>query len=127
MSSYSLMHAAAGLVYDAGAARLSLAPRLMQDNFKSFFTAAKGWGSISQQRNARIQRNSIDVRYGNLEIKEFTVDISHKKTRPAQIAFDAGGERSKGNATFGNGKCSIALAKPVTLSEGGKFNVVLSW
>ncbi|MCC6793649.1 MAG: twin-arginine translocation signal domain-containing protein [Candidatus Hydrogenedentes bacterium] len=127
MSSYSLMHAAAGLVYDAGVSRLSMSPRLMQDNFKSFFTAARGWGSISQQRNARIQRNSIDLRYGNLEIREFAVDISHKKTRPAQIAFDAGGERSKGNATFADGKCSIVLAKPVTLSEGGKFNVVLSW
>ncbi len=127
MSSYSLMHAAAGFVYDAGTAKLSMSPRLMQDNFKSFFTAAQGWGSISQLRSARIQRNSIEVRYGSLVIKEFVVDVSHTKAKPAQVAFEAGGERSKGRATLADGKCSVALARPVTLSEGSKFNVVVSW
>ncbi|NUM55952.1 MAG: twin-arginine translocation signal domain-containing protein [Candidatus Hydrogenedentes bacterium] len=126
MSSYSLMHAAAGLVYDAGAARISMAPRLMQHNFKAFFTAANGWGSLSQLRNNKLQRNSVEVRYGTVELKEFVVETSHTTSRP-QVAFEAGREKARGTATFTGGACRIALHKPIVLESGDSMNVVLSW
>lgn len=127
MSSYSLMHAAAGLVYDAGAARIAMAPRLTPENFKAFFTSARGWGSLSQLRNDRLQRNSVEVRYGTLELKEFVVDVSHRQSKPAQVAFQAGSARPRGRASFADGKCKVALAEPIRLGEGGTFSVVVSW
>ena len=127
MSSYSLMHGAAGLVYDAGAARISMAPRLMPENFKAFFSAAQGWGSLSQLRSGKIQRNSVEVRYGTVELKEFAVDVSHAKSKPAHVAFEAKREKSKGVATFSKGTCTIAFNKPVQLGVGDSINVVLSW
>ncbi|MBM3290327.1 MAG: hypothetical protein FJY92_09265, partial [Candidatus Hydrogenedentes bacterium] len=125
MSSYSLLHAAAGLVYDAGAARLSMAPRLMPDNFKAFFTAAEGWGSLVQQCDARAQRNGIEMRYGKIVLKEFSVDLARAKTKPARVVMDAARQKVKGSASIANGRCVVTFAKPITLEQGDKLGVAL--
>ena len=127
MSSYSLLHAAAGFVYDAGAARLAMAPRLMPDNFKAFFTAAQGWGSVSQRRDGRTQRNGIELRYGTLELEELVIDTSHAKSKPARITVDAARQKTRAKATAADGRCTIAFARPIRLTEGDQLGVTLSW
>lgn len=127
MSSYSLMHAAAGLVYDAGAARLAISPRIAPENFKAFFTASRGWGSLSQQRHGRTQRNGIEIRYGTLDLREITLDVSHAKERPRHIAINTNRGPVQGVAKFATGKCTLALKSPVEIREGGTLNVQLIW
>src|SRR5881397_3957504 len=49
LASWGCLIALSGFVYDGPAGRLGFAPRWQQENFKAFFTAAEGWGSLSQK------------------------------------------------------------------------------
>ncbi len=61
LASWGVLLAIQDYKYDGPAKYFSYAPKLQQNNFKSFFTAAEGWGNIEQQRTAGSQTNTISV------------------------------------------------------------------
>ena len=75
LASWGVLTALAGFEYDGPAGRLTISPRVQQDDFACFFIAAEGWGTIAQKRSARIQVNSIDVKWGRLRLAELAVDL----------------------------------------------------
>lgn len=87
MSAYALLHAAAGLDYDAGAQRLALAPRFNRDDFKTFFSTGSGWGVISLARKGATARCKIEVHGGEVALRELQID------HPARSAKALGGVR----------------------------------
>ena len=50
LASWGCLIAVSGFVYDGPAGRLGFAPRWQAENFRAFFTAAEGWGTIEQVR-----------------------------------------------------------------------------
>lgn len=70
MSSGGLLPAAQGLILDGPAGLLGFAPRWQPDNHRSFYLAAEGWGLFSQQITPTEQRETIEVRYGRLRLRE---------------------------------------------------------
>lgn len=124
MSSYSLMTAAAGLLYDAESGSLTLAPRITPENYKGFFVGSKGWGSVSQQREKGRQRNAVSVRYGELTLTELTLecppDLKGVRTRVMRRRGPV-----RGKVQFAEGKCTVTFSKPVHLSQGEELQVEL--
>ncbi|HRK34034.1 MAG TPA: GH116 family glycosyl hydrolase, partial [Candidatus Hydrogenedentes bacterium] len=127
MSSYSLLHAAAGFVYDAGTASISFAPRVTPDNFKSFFTASNGWGSMSQQRGANRQQNMLELRYGNLSLRSLSIALSETKGRPAQVLLSMDQRKVACNARFRQNSCIMSFAKPLDMSFGDTLRIDILW
>jgi uncharacterized protein (DUF608 family) len=122
MSSYSLMTAAAGLVYDAGNRSLAFAPRLTPDNFKGFFAAGSGWGTVSQRRIGGQQRNSVVIRYGAVTLSALTVGCPPElRGKPVRVSLK--GEPVRATARFEDGNCMIALREAIALSPVGEFRV----
>ncbi|MEW6071394.1 MAG: GH116 family glycosyl hydrolase [Planctomycetota bacterium] len=62
MASYGVFLAACGFEYDGPRRHLGFAPRLRPDDFRAAFTAAEGWGSLRQARDAAGLRAAIEVR-----------------------------------------------------------------
>ena len=123
MSSYSLLLAASGFGLDAATGTLSYAPRLIQDDFKAFFTSGQCWGSLSQQRTPHEQRNRISVDYGQLELRCLEIEPSQKVDAAAQ--FELKGPRNPRllKKLFDKGKCRLVLAAPVLLRAGDYLEV----
>ena len=49
MASWNCLISVSGYIYDGPAGRIGFAPRMMPEDFKCFFTAAEGWGSLAQK------------------------------------------------------------------------------
>ena len=75
MASWGCLIALCGFVYDGPAGRLGFAPRWQHDNFKAFFTAAEGWGTLHQTRRANSQTNRIDVKHGSVRLRELIFEL----------------------------------------------------
>lgn len=75
LASWGVLLALQDMQYDGPAKSISFAPQIQKDNFKSFFTAAEGWGNIEQRRTGKEQSNSITVAYGNLRLQSFSVNV----------------------------------------------------
>ncbi|WP_372847394.1 GH116 family glycosyl hydrolase, partial [Pontiella sp.] len=74
MASYGAFLAMCGYRYDGPEGKLAFGPRMQQEDFRAGFTAAEGWGCFGQNVANGKQSASIDLRYGQLALKEFALD-----------------------------------------------------
>lgn len=75
MASWGVLLALQNMQYDGPAKQMAFAPRILKDNFKSFFTAAEGWGNIEQTIDSNNQSNTIQISYGKLRLQELAVEM----------------------------------------------------
>lgn len=75
MASYGAFLAACGYEYHGPKGYLAFAPRLTPDAFRAAFTAAEGWGTFTQTREASIQRETIAVKWGKLTLKTLAFEL----------------------------------------------------
>lgn len=99
LASWGVLLALEDFNYDGPAKSIAFTPKVQQDNFKSFFTAAEGWGNIAQKRTTGQQVNTISLAYGNLRLtnialstagqaKKVTVNINGKEISSSFIQKD---------------------------------------
>ena len=70
MSSWGVLSAVQDYWYDGPQGVISFAPRIKPDNYKGFFTAAEGWGNITQTIAGGKQSSGIDLKYGRLVLQK---------------------------------------------------------
>ncbi|MCA8952468.1 MAG: hypothetical protein KDE27_23355 [Planctomycetes bacterium] len=68
LASWSCLLALAGFECDVPAGSFGFAPRLAPDDFRAFFSAGTGWGTIAQRRADGRQTQEITVLEGELAI-----------------------------------------------------------
>ncbi|KYP14195.1 GH116 family glycosyl hydrolase, partial [Flavihumibacter sp. CACIAM 22H1] len=87
LASWGVLLALQDYTYDGPAKRLSFAPRMQPDQFKSFFTAAEGWGNITQTRTGNEQENTIKIAWGKLSLQSIGLKTA---SRPASVTARIG-------------------------------------
>ncbi|GAA5507413.1 GH116 family glycosyl hydrolase [Novipirellula caenicola] len=120
MASYGAYLAACGYRYDGPAGKLAFGPRLSPENFRAAFTTAEGWGRFSQKVDSGKQSAAVELHYGKLTLKEFTLDAVPETTASGANVKLAGNEIP---ATFGSnqGQYVLRFAEPVTVNAGQKL------
>jgi len=78
LASWGVLLALENYNYNGPEGKLSFAPRLNPQHFQSFFTTAKGWGNIIQQQTQNAQTDELQLKYGELQLKQFTVTLPAK-------------------------------------------------
>jgi len=78
MASYGTFVTACGYEYHGPKGYLRFAPKIGAENFRAPFTAAEGWGTYTQQRSDRGLNAVIEVKYGQLMLREVSFEIGHK-------------------------------------------------
>ncbi|UOY04893.1 non-lysosomal glucosylceramidase [Muricauda sp. SCSIO 64092] len=73
MASYGVFLAICGYDYHGPKGFLTLDPKLTPNNFKAPFTVAKGWGTFIQHQKDGIQKNILQLKYGELNLNQFSV------------------------------------------------------
>ncbi len=90
MSSWSLLHAAAGYVYDAASGALSLAPRVNADDFRAFFVSAQGWGSLRMKREGEQCVAEVALAWGILGVRQITLAASDPARAAKSVSVEGG-------------------------------------
>jgi non-lysosomal glucosylceramidase len=73
MASYGTFISACGFQYHGPKGHMAFDPKISPENFKAPFTSAEGWGTFRQSQSAGKQLNSVEIMYGKLILKTFTV------------------------------------------------------
>jgi len=82
MASYGTFVTACGFEYHGPKGYIKFAPKWNRADFKAPFTAAAGWGTYTQKLTGQKQEHSLELKYGELEIKE----LAFEKIAPQKIS-----------------------------------------
>jgi uncharacterized protein (DUF608 family) len=126
MASWGCLISLEGYVYDGPAGRLGFAPRLTPEDFKAFFTAAEGWGSLVQKRAASGQTNRVEVAWGRLTVRTLEFDVPDGAAG-VRATVTAGGKKAEAQVSQDGRRVVLSLAAPATVEAGGAIEAALAW
>jgi len=125
MSSWACLLAVSGYQCDGPGGRIGFAPRFKPEDFKAFFTAAEGWGSLVQRREANLQTNRIEVQWGRLPVRTLVFEIPvGKKLSVATILVD--GKKIESKARQEGVRVTLWLESPVVVETGESLEAVMA-
>jgi non-lysosomal glucosylceramidase len=126
LASWGCLIALSGLVYDGPAGRLGFAPRWQPDNFRVFFTGARGWGTIEQTREGSNQKNGIHVKHGELDLRELALELPSKAHTPT-IQVDLAGQSRQAQLRQHGSRVEVLLADPIVVRAGESCTARFAW
>jgi non-lysosomal glucosylceramidase len=126
MSSWTLLLAAQGYVYDGPAKVLGFNPRLHADDHRSFFSAAEGWGQFTQKRSARTQTNGVSVAWGRCEISRLELGLP-AEAKTASVKAKVGEKTLSPNVSVREARAVLAFDVPVVVMADESLEVSIEW
>jgi uncharacterized protein (DUF608 family) len=122
LSSWSLLLALTGWLYDGPRQALRLQPRYTPANCKAFWSGPEGWGTLSQRRTGQDQLNEIHVAAGTLRLRELTVAVP---TVPNAPRVRAAGRAVAASLSVKDAEARLVFGQPVCLRAAESLSVNL--
>jgi familyl 116 glycosyl hydrolase-like protein len=126
LASWGCLIELCGFKYDGPAGRLGFAPRWQADDFRAFFSAAQGWGTLSQKRDGTSQRNEVAVTHGKLTLRELVLEAPEGAS-VTQVAASRASQPLDVQWKQQGAQVSIRTSQPATIDAGQTLHVQLSW
>ncbi len=123
-ASWGVYTALAGYEYHGPKGHIGFAPRLTPENFRAAFTAAEGWGTLAQQRDAKKQREQITVRWGKLNAKTLAFDLP-EEFESVETSVNLEGRIVPSSHKLKDGRLEITLKNKLAISEGQTLSVTI--
>jgi hypothetical protein len=124
MASYGVFLASCGFEYHGPKGHLGFAPRLTPEDFRAPFTAAEGWGTFTQKREGRTQREKLDVRWGQLRLRSLAFELA-AGARPATVSVRLGDRKVAATHHLDGSRCTVTLASEITVLEGASLEILM--
>jgi hypothetical protein len=132
MASYGVFLAACGFEYHGPRRHLGFAPRVFSEAtgsrvtpFKCGFTTAEGWGTYSQDSEARAAHCKILLKWGELRVR--TVALAFPETaRPRNVRTMIEGRLAQSTHSWNGGRLLIVLAKEAQIRANQALEIRLS-
>src|SRR5262249_31845088 len=116
MSSYGIFLAACGFEYHGPKGYLGFAPRLRPERFRAPFTAAEGWGTFSQQREAKGMKATVELKGGKLRLASLALEVPGGVA--AATATARAGKAVALRVSQEGRRVTLALGEAVTVEAG---------
>lgn len=125
MAAFGVFLAACGYSYHGPLGRLGFAPKIGPDDFAAAFTGAQGWGLYRQHRRPGGQACSVEVRYGQLTVRRFSLELAEppdaarlrvtasQNRRPVQVA----------SVTVDGTRVEATFSSPAMITAGDRLEV----
>jgi len=126
MASWGCLLAVSGYLYDGPAGKLGFAPRMTPEDFRCFFSAAEGWGSLEQEVRGNTQSSAIAVKYGTLSLRTLVLEVPVDK-QVKRVEVTAGDNPTNCEFTQDDRKVTVELSRRTTVERGRKFEARLHW
>jgi uncharacterized protein (DUF608 family) len=125
MSSWSLLLALSGLEYDGPNGILRFTPRATPENYKAFFSAAEGWGSLRQTRKGTEQKVEMKVEQGKVAVRELHLSRNGSRT-PSKVKVQVNGKavRATLSPDLSEGNVRVLLDSRLSLASGSMLTVI---
>jgi uncharacterized protein (DUF608 family) len=128
MSSWSVLLACQGATYVGPRGRMGFDPRVTPDDHRSFFSAAEGWGTFSQKREAKRQENRIDLKWGRLRLTELALGLpAGAGAATAKVTRGADGKAVAAKTKTAGGKLVVTFEPALDLRADDGIQVLAAW
>jgi uncharacterized protein (DUF608 family) len=124
MSSWSLLLALSGYEYDGPQAILRFNPRYRPESFKCFFSAPQGWGSFAQIVEGQIQKVTIMVKAGSMNVHTLHLKLA-ADTKPSQVSASGGGKEHPLRFQIEDNSAAIHFERKLTLTENNPLEIII--
>ena len=125
MASWSVLTGLGGFAYHGPKQHIAFSPRITPEAFRCPFTAADGWGTISQHRQDDRQHNQVDVRWGKLPVTSLAVEVPDGR-RVHSCIVSAGDQRLEVPVRQAGNRVEVTLPQPVVVEAGQNLSVELT-
>ena len=125
MSSWSLLLACQGFIYDGPAGVIGFKPAWRPDDHVSMFTASEGYGLFTQKRGDGKQTDRIEVKCGRLNVKTLVFEIP-AEAKVSGIAVRVAGKEAKSTHALNDGRLTITLESPAAVGEGEALEATIA-
>jgi uncharacterized protein (DUF608 family) len=139
LASWGVLLALCGFEYDGPRGHIGFAPRITPDDFRAPFTAAEGWGTLTQTRpraaagndHDALQQNRIELRWGMLRVRSLGLALASLSPAGAvsvRVTHSARqGPRPVGAVHALDGtRLTVQLHDPLTITAGDFLHVDLA-
>jgi hypothetical protein len=126
LSSWACLIAVSGFIYDGPAGRIGFAPRLTPEAFKCFFSAAEGWESLVQQRQASRQTNRIELKWGQLRLRTLVLEAP-PGAKVSGVKIVAAGQAKPAALRQDGQRLTVALESDVNVAAGQAVVADVAW
>ena len=122
LASWGVYTALCGFEYDGPKGHVGFAPQVTPADFKAAFTAAEGWGLFTQTRERGVQRETMALRWGRLNVKTLAFSV-RPRWSSVDVTLRMGSRTLKSEHAVDAGRIKIELADPVQLADGQTLEV----
>jgi hypothetical protein len=123
MSSWSILLALQGYIYDGPQQTIGFKPVLKPENHASFFTTSAAWGLFLQTQTQTTQTADIEVKFGAAQIKNIVLTAPDQKTATNIIVKMDGIEQAVENSSQDGNTVIINLKLASEVKEGSALSV----
>jgi hypothetical protein len=124
MASWGVYTALAGYEYHGPKGHLGFAPRVTPEKFSAAFTAAEGWGTFSQARDEKSQRERIHLGWGQLSVKSLAFAVP-EDFRPARVVVTLDRTAVRSEHALKDGRLEVTLAQRLAVSKDQTLEVAI--
>ncbi len=124
MASYGAFITACGFEYHGPKGYMRFAPKWGQDHFKAPFTAAEGWGTYSQEREGGSMVHELQIKCGQVQLKEFSVDAPQGKNFRT-VTATVGGQTVPASVKQKGQQVTISFQERTTIRENQVLKIQL--
>jgi non-lysosomal glucosylceramidase len=122
MASFGTFITACGFEYHGPKGFMRFSPKINPEKFKSPFTAASSWGTYKQEKNATQLKASVEIKYGSLTLKSFSVDASHKAKL---LSVMLNGKKIPASIQQQGENCTISFPNSVIIKENQTLTILI--
>jgi non-lysosomal glucosylceramidase len=126
MSSWGCLISAGGFSYDGPNGRFGFAPRIGPEDFKSFFSAAEGWGSLVQKRGKGLQSDFVEVKWGHLRMEALELQLPGG-AKLKRAVLNASGWPVECRFEQSGSRVTLRPAAAIVIQAGGTLRADLTW
>jgi uncharacterized protein (DUF608 family) len=123
MASHGTFIAACGYEHHGPQGHLGFAPRLSPENFRAPFTAAEGWGTFSQTRQAQAQKETIAVKYGKLRLRTLAFEMA-EGFQPSGATLVVKGEKIKAPIKVEGRRVTVTCPNEMVIVAGESIDLL---
>jgi len=127
LASWSVLLALSGFEFSAREQRLSFAPRLDLEDFRTFFVAGSAWGAFRQSRQARTEKFRLEVIDGKLPLRG--LDLAPRARGSVVTSLIGPRDQSLSGyklEALPDGRVRLRLADTVEVTSGSALELQLS-
>jgi uncharacterized protein (DUF608 family) len=124
MAGWGVLLGLCGFEYHGPKHHIGFAPRISPEDFRAAFTAAEGWGTIDQKRDAGRQTNRVEVRRGSLTVKTLAVELP-EGAKLAGATVSLASKPLAATATQDGGRVLITLGEAAAVGTDQVIEVEL--